>query len=153
MLRETCFGPVQARPLSPALGGEVVGLDLSKTPPDDVIDGIKAAWDRYALLLFRGQKLEPDVQTAFSRRFGPLQEVAQKQYQMQGRPEIFIIGNAEEGGRRIADVSVGRLWHSDQSFIPFPALGSALYGVTCPPKGPTRSSATATRPTRPWPTS
>ena len=54
---------------------------------------------------------------------------------MQGRPEIFIIGNAEEGGRKVADSSVGRLWHSDQSFIPYPALGSALYGVTCPPEG------------------
>ena len=35
----------------------------------------------------------------------------------------------------MADHSVGRLWHSDQSFIPYPALGSALYGVVCPPEG------------------
>ncbi len=135
MVLDTSFGPVQVRPLSPALGAEVVGLDLSQPLADEVINGLKAAWDRYALLLVRGQKLEPDVQIAFSRRFGALQEVAQKQYQMQGRPEIFIIGNAEEGGKRIADVSVGRLWHSDQSFIAFPALGSALYGVACPPEG------------------
>src|SRR5689334_25219765 len=97
------FGPVVVRPLSPALGGEVIGVDLSKPLGQAAIDGLKAAWDRYALLLFRGQHLEPDTQIAFSRHFGPLQEVAQKAYQMASRPEIFIIGNAEEGGRRIAD--------------------------------------------------
>lgn len=129
------FGPVEVRPLSEALGGEVIGVDLAGPLDRAVIDGIKTAWDRCGVLLFRGQSLEPDAQIAFSRRFGPLQEVAQKQYQMSSRPEIFIIGNAEEGGRRVADHSVGRLWHSDQSFIPFPALGSALYGVSCPPEG------------------
>jgi taurine dioxygenase len=134
-LAAATFGPVTVRPLSPALGGEVVGLDLSRPLDRATADGLKAAWDRYALLLIRDQRLEPDAQIAFSRHFGPLQEVAQKAYQMQGRPEIFIIGNAEEGGKRIADSSVGRLWHSDQSFIPFPALGSALYGVVCPPEG------------------
>lgn len=131
----TSFGPVLVRPLSAAVGGEVIGLDLRQPLSQATIDGLKAAWDRHALLVFRGQQLEPDAQIAFSRHFGPLQEVAQKQYQMQGRPEIFIIGNAEEGGRRVADSSVGRLWHSDQSFIPYPALGSALYGVACPPEG------------------
>jgi taurine dioxygenase len=129
------FGPVVVRPLSASVGGEVIGIDLSRPLGQAAIDGLKAAWDRYALLLIRDQQLEPDVQIAFSRHFGPLQEVAQKQYQMQGRPEIFIIGNAEEGGKRVADSSVGRLWHSDQSFIPYPALGSALYGVECPPEG------------------
>lgn len=129
------FGPVAARPLSPALGAEVVDLDLGRELDQAAVDGLKAAWDRHGILLARGQSLAPEAQIAFSRRFGPLQEVAQKQYQMAGRPEIFIIGNAEEGGRRVADHSVGRLWHSDQSFIPFPALGSALYGVDCPPEG------------------
>ena len=129
------FGRITVRPLSPTLGGEVMGIDLAWAQPDDIVDDLKTAWDRLGILLFRGQDLAPDAQIAFSRRFGPLQEVAQKHYQMEGRPEIFIIGNAEEGGRRVADHSVGRLWHSDQSFIPFPALGSALYGVVCPPEG------------------
>ena len=129
------FGPVLVRSLSPALGGEVLGIDLARSQPEDVLNGLKAAWDRLGILLFRDQDLAPDAQIAFSRRFGPLQEVAQKHYQMAGRPEIFIIGNAEEGGRRVADHSVGRLWHSDQSFIPYPALGSALYGAVCPPEG------------------
>ena len=87
------------------------------------------------MLLFRGQVLDPEAHIAFSRRFGALQEVAQKQYQMAGRPEIYVIGNVEENGRPIGDPSVGRLWHSDQSFLPHPAIGSLLYGVECPAEG------------------
>src|SRR5436190_2012548 len=49
------FGPVTVRPLSPAVGGEVVGLDLSRPLSQATYDGLRAAWDRYALLLFRGQ--------------------------------------------------------------------------------------------------
>jgi alpha-ketoglutarate-dependent taurine dioxygenase len=48
------FGPVTVRPLSPAVGGEVVGLDLSRPLDRAAVDGLKAAWDRHALLLFRG---------------------------------------------------------------------------------------------------
>lgn len=129
------FGPVTVRPLSAAVGGEVLGVDASQPLSRAVVDGLKAAYDHHGLLLLRGQNLSPEAQIRFSRYFGELQEVAQKQYQMQDHPLIFIIGNAEEGGKRVADASVGRLWHSDQSFIPFPALGSMLYGVQCPPEG------------------
>jgi taurine dioxygenase len=123
------------RPLCPALGVEVVGLDASAAVGDETVAALRAALDEQAVLLLRGQELDPDAQIAFSRRFGALQEVAQKQYQMAGRPEVYIIGNVEENGRAIGDPSVGRLWHSDQSFLQYPAIGSLLYGVECPKEG------------------
>jgi alpha-ketoglutarate-dependent taurine dioxygenase len=124
------------RPLSPALGVEIVGFDASRPVSDAVIIELRDALDEHGVLLFRGQTLlDPDTHLAFSRRFGALQEVAQKQYQMQGKPEIYVIGNVTENGRAIGDPSVGRLWHSDQSFLPHPAIGSLLYGVECPPEG------------------
>jgi taurine dioxygenase len=124
------------RPLSPAVGAEILDLDLSQPVNDATVDGIRAALDQYGVVLFRGQHLEPDAQLALSRRFGALQEVAQKQYQMPGKPEIYIIGNVtDESGRSVGDPSVGRLWHSDQSFLQHPAFGSLLYGVVCPAEG------------------
>jgi taurine dioxygenase len=126
---------VHLRPLSAALGAEVLGVDASRPVEQSVVTALRAALDEHGVLLFRGQRLDPERHLAFSRRFGALQEVAQKQYQMQGNPEIYVIGNVEEGGRPIGDPSVGRLWHSDQSFLPHPAIGSLLYGVQCPPEG------------------
>ena len=120
------------RPLSPVLGVEAVGVDASTPPGDALVAALRAALDAHGVLLFRNQAIDPDAHIAFSRRFGPLQEVAQKQYQMPGRPFIYIIGNVDENGRAIGDPSVGRLWHSDQSFLPHPAIGSLLYGVAVP---------------------
>ena len=126
---------VDLRPLSPALGTEVIGLDVVRPVSDAVIEALQSALDEYCVLLFRGQRLDPAAHITFSRRFGALQEVAQKQYQLDGQPLIYVIGNVEENGRAIGDPSVGRLWHSDQSFLPHPAVGSLLYGVQCPPEG------------------
>lgn len=123
------------RCLKGCVGAEVQDINLSAEMPEGAFAWLRDALDRQALLLFRGQSLSPDELIAFSRQFGPLQEVAQKHYQMEGKPEIYIIGNAQEGGRRVADKSVGRLWHSDQSFIQYPAMGSLLYGHQCPAEG------------------
>jgi taurine dioxygenase len=123
------------RPLSPVLGVEVVGVDASSPPDDALVAALRDALDAHGVVLFRRQRLAPGAQIAFSRRFGALQEVAQKQYQMQGHPLIYVIGNVTEGGLAIGDPSVGRLWHSDQSFLQHPAFGSLLYGVECPAEG------------------
>lgn len=126
---------IAVRPLSPVLGVELLELDVSRPLAERVIETLRAALDDNGVLLFRRQRLDPQTHIAFSRRFGALQEVAQKQYQLSGQPLIYVIGNVEENGRAIGDPSVGRLWHSDQSFLPHPAIGSLLYGVRCPPEG------------------
>jgi alpha-ketoglutarate-dependent taurine dioxygenase len=113
------------------------------------VAALRAALDEHGvLLLLRGQKLDPDAQIAFSRRFGALQEVAQKQYQMAGKPEIYIIGNVEENGRAIGDPSVGRLWHSDHSFLQYRRSARCSTASSVPKKGRTPSSPTCTRRTR-----
>jgi taurine dioxygenase len=126
---------LEVRPLSTAVGAEVVGIDAGEPVDDATVAALRATLDIYGVLLFRQQTLDPEQHLAFSRRFGRLQEVAQKQYQMPEHPEIYVIGNVVEGGRQVGDPSVGRLWHSDQSFLPYPAIGSLLHGLQCPPKG------------------
>src|SRR5512134_1628182 len=126
---------ITLRPLSRALGVEVVDFDAAAAVSDATIAALRDALDEHGILLFRRQVLDPEAHINFSRRFGALQEVAQKQYQMAGKPEIYVIGNVEENGRPIGDPSTGRLWHSDQSFLPYPAIGSLLYGVDCPEEG------------------
>lgn len=141
---EMTIAPSSTRPLAPvldvvplpaALGAEVAGLDLSQPPSEAVVTALRGALDRFGVLLFRGQHLDPDQHIAFSRALGPLQEVAQKQYQLANNPFIYVIGNVQEGGKQVGDPSVGRLWHSDQSFLPSPAYGSVLFGVQCPAEG------------------
>jgi len=129
------IGPLVFAPLSPVVGAEVRELELTVDLDDGAMDAIRDGLDRFGVLLFRDQHLDPGDQVILTKRFGRLQEVAQKQYQMRDHPFVYVIGNVEENGRAIGDPSVGRLWHSDQSFIRHPAFGSLLYGVTCPEEG------------------
>jgi taurine dioxygenase len=60
------------RPLCRALGVEVVGLDASAVVSKETVAALRTALDEHRVLLLRGQELDPDVQIAFSRRFGAL---------------------------------------------------------------------------------
>src|SRR3546814_4387855 len=57
-------------PLSPVLGAEVVGLDLSRPVHDADFARVRDAFHANGLLVFRDQSLSPEQQIAFSRRFG-----------------------------------------------------------------------------------
>ena len=64
-----------AAPLSPAIGAEIVGLDL-RAPLDDVqFEAVLRAWHHHCVLLFRKQHLETEDQIRFAGRFGELSKV------------------------------------------------------------------------------
>jgi alpha-ketoglutarate-dependent taurine dioxygenase len=50
---------MEIRPLSPQVGAEVIGVDISQPLPDDVFKTIDDAYNHYSVLVFRGQKLTP----------------------------------------------------------------------------------------------
>ncbi len=58
---------MEIRPLSPQVGAEVIGVDISQPLPNDVFKTIDDAYNHYSVLVFRGQKLTPEQQIAFSR--------------------------------------------------------------------------------------
>lgn len=123
----------QLRPLSSALGAEVIGLDLRETLPASVVASLRAAWHEHVILLFRGQALSHEQHIAFSRNFGDLDDHdAIPKFRHPDHPEILLVTNYESGGKRLA---VGRQWHSDLSTTVRPAKGSLLYCSVLPPVG------------------
>lgn len=66
------YGHFRVRPLSPAIGAEVSGLDLSPPPGDEAVAELRRAWLEHHVLFFRGQSLDVDAHKAFARRFGTL---------------------------------------------------------------------------------
>ncbi len=64
---------LEIRPLHPLFAAEVIGLDLSRPLPQEVVDQIRAAFQRYSVLVFRDQDITDDQQVAFSRLFGDLE--------------------------------------------------------------------------------
>jgi taurine dioxygenase len=88
------------------------------------------------VLVFRDQeKLTPEQQIAFSRRFGPLEIHVQHHFHLAGHPEILIVSNVIEDGKPLGLVDAGKYWHSDLSYMALPSLGSLLHSKEWPAEG------------------
>lgn len=121
------------KPLSSALGAEVVGLDMRVPLDAETVQALVDAWHRHIILLFRNQSLTFEEHIAFSRHFGPLDDhAAVPKFRHPDHPEILLVTNFESGGKRLA---VGRQWHSDLSTTTRPAKGSLLHCVELPDVG------------------
>ena len=59
-------------PTRPDFVAEISGIDLAQPLKPADRDAIESAINRYAVVVFRGQKLSDDDLLAFSRRFGEL---------------------------------------------------------------------------------
>lgn len=128
---------IELRPLSNALGTEVVGLDLCQPIGDDTFDEINAAWLANNILLFRGQTLTRPQQIAFGRRFGDLVLSRKGANVHPEHPEVLVFSNVEVGGKQLGQRpdETGEGWHSDQIFTEKPPKGSFFYAEEAPQEG------------------
>ena len=114
-------------------GAEISGVDLSKPLDDNTFAQIANAFFDNEVAFFRDQKLTPEQQVAFTRRFGVLEQHVRKESRLAGYPEILIISNLlDEQGNAIGSQDAGRFWHSDLSYKKEPSMLSALYALEVP---------------------
>ncbi|MFJ4455779.1 TauD/TfdA dioxygenase family protein [Pseudomonas sp. NPDC089392] len=125
----------EIRPFSGATGAEIIGLDLAKPVTAEDFTRIHRAHLDHHVLVFRDQRISPQQQIAFSRRFGQLQIHVLKQFLLTGHPEILIVSNIIENGQNIGLGDAGKFWHSDLSYKELPSLGSMLHAQELPSEG------------------
>jgi len=126
---------LEIRPLHDALGAEVLGLDLSAPLSDEDFGRIHQAHLDHHVLVFRDQRITPDQQVAFSRRFGVLQTHVLRDFALPGCPDVLVVSNIRENGRPIGLGDAGVFWHSDLSYKEKPSLGSLLHAQVLPAEG------------------
>jgi taurine dioxygenase len=119
---------IQVSPLTPTIGAELFGVDLSQPLSERQFDEIHAALMRHLVIFFRDQHLTIDQHKAFGRRFGALD--IHPTSRMEGHPEIIEI-KADENSKYVA----GEVWHSDVTCNPIPPMGSILYLHKIPDNG------------------
>ncbi len=122
--------PITVHPLTPTLGAEVHGVDLTRPLPDDVFDAIKRALWEHQVIFFRDQALTPETHLAFGRRFGSLHVHPLKQGAHPTHIEMLRI-HGDEHSKRVP----GEDWHTDVSCEPEPPMGSILHLHEVPPNG------------------
>ncbi len=119
---------IEVRPVAGALGAEIGGADLSRLD-DDTFAEIKAAWLEHLVIFFRNQRITPEQQIAFARRFGDIHHHPFMKG-MDEYPDILEIIK-EEGDTK----AFGEVWHTDQMFNPRPAKATILYAKETPDAG------------------
>ncbi len=123
------YTAIQVTPVTPRIGAEVSGIDLTETLGNRQVDELHAALAEHQVLFFRDQKLSLEQQKTLGRYFGDL-HIHPNTPGPEGHPEVLPI-HADANSKRIA----GENWHSDVSCDIEPPLGSILYLHTVPPSG------------------
>jgi len=124
------------RPLSDALGAEVIGLDVPRPLDAPSFARVHRAHLDHHVLVFRDQRLTPRQQIDFSRRFGPLDaHPSQGDAHLAEYPEILVVSTKKANGRDVGVRNAGPMWHSDLAYREAPALGSMLYALELPDSG------------------
>ncbi|MBD8621411.1 TauD/TfdA dioxygenase family protein [Pseudomonas sp. CFBP 13727] len=135
VLPETSRQAFEVRPLAGHVGAEIVGLDLRLALSDEDFIRIHRAHLDHHVVVFRDQRITPEQQIDFSRRFGVLQIHVLKQFLLAGHPEILIVSNIVENGQPVGLGDAGKYWHSDLSYKELPSLGSMLHAQELPSEG------------------
>jgi len=120
---------IAIRPVSAAVGAEILGLDLADALPASTIEAIRGALFEHGVVFFRDQKLTPEQHVAFAQRFGAI-NVNRFFKAVDGHPMIAEVRKEPE-----QTGNIGGSWHTDHSYDQAPAMGSILYAREVPETG------------------
>jgi alpha-ketoglutarate-dependent 2,4-dichlorophenoxyacetate dioxygenase len=133
---------LQVKVLGPGFAAEVRGAGLADVAErDDAYAAVRAAFEEYSVLLFRGQPVSDDLQVAYSRRFGPL-EIAKVASLGEGTPFSILTNIDRATGKLVPPdhkealrARANQLWHTDSSYKETPALASVFSARIIAPVG------------------
>ena len=117
---------VDVQPLSPLIGAEIGGLDLSRPLDAAAVAAVRDALNRYHVVFFRDQELTAEQQAGFARQFGTVTEGHPVIPAIEGNREVLAIDSREDRAS---------WWHTDVTFLDTPPFGSILYMLEVPEVG------------------
>jgi len=136
---------ITVQPVTPEFAAEVGDVALGQPLAAEDLAAIRAAFTRYAVLVFPDQTFSDESHLDFARHFGPLETsvfAIRKDHKMRLDASMADVGNLDADNNilplhdRIRLYQLGnRLWHTDSSFKRLPAYCSILHGRSIPPIG------------------
>jgi taurine dioxygenase len=124
------------KPLSPAVGAEIRGVDVAQPLSDAAFEVIRNCWYEHGVLCIPGQVLGETEQIRFAERFGEL-AVTQGEYAIsKSHPAIMYVTNEKEDGKYIGALPDGEMYfHSDMCYVERPSMATMLYAMEIPGTG------------------
>lgn len=118
------------QPISPNIGAQIEGLDLSDIESTSVKDELRQALFDFQVLFFRNQHILPEQQVNIARIFGDPDKVKSLFPRHETQKSIEKVESSPQGYRYGNDQ-----WHADVTFSENPPTGTVLYSHVIPPIG------------------
>jgi len=126
---------MEIKPLSEALGAEILGVDLSHDLSSESWEKIFSVWLTYKVIVFRGQSLSDKNQMNFAKLFGDLQVVRSATHLVGEDQAVMHVANRPVNGKPGILPDGEMNFHNDQSYYEIPCKGTLLYALKIPKKG------------------
>src|SRR5262249_49943240 len=125
-----------ARQLSPALGAEILSVDLRDPISAPLKQKLLDTWHQHLVILLRNQTLDEDAQVRFAETFGsPAKTTSGRAFSVK-HPSVMLISNIREDAKPIGALPDGEMhFHTDQCHQETPAKATMLYAIEVPPAG------------------
>ncbi|CAG7613902.1 TauD/TfdA dioxygenase family protein [Paenibacillus allorhizosphaerae] len=125
-IEERTYTLFSVKPLSPIIGAEISGVDLSQPISPELHAELNRALLEWKVIFFRDQRISSEQQKAFARLWGELET-----------HPFLPQGDTDEIVRFTKGVNPIRFgnWHTDVTWRLNPALGAILRLVEVPPAG------------------
>ena len=150
-MREDSIDAIEVIPTGKALGATVGGIDLAEPASDTLIARLKEIWAEHMVLLLRGQHLKKErlveiVELLGGRMVAGSHNFYVKDGHKPGKSArisniegLTLISNLDQDGKpqKFTEGSGSQelLWHSDNSYMELPPMGSLLNAVRVPVDG------------------
>jgi alpha-ketoglutarate-dependent taurine dioxygenase len=127
---------ITVTPVDATLGAVITDVDLANLTDESWAE-IHAAFLQYGVLVFPGQHLGEEAQSAFARRFGGIEQLSPKQagatIEFTNRKEDGSLVKPDEYGFKIMKGNEG--WHTDSTYMPIASKAAMLSALVIPPAG------------------
>jgi taurine dioxygenase len=120
---------IEIAKLTPHIGAEISGVDLTKPIDQATYTEIRRALVENLVIFFRDQAITVDQHKTFANLFGELFSHPAST-PIAGYPEVIPI-KADENSKKVA----GEVWHTDTSCNAVPPMGSILHMHVVPEVG------------------
>ncbi len=127
-LKHDAYTAFEPRPLTPAIGAELIGIDLGADLSDTAVGEVRRALLQYKVVFFRDQAITRRQHLDFARRFGALEIHPATPASQDDREVLRIEHGPDNRGKENA-------WHSDVTWRAEPSLGSILRAIEIPDVG------------------
>lgn len=136
---------ITVTPLTPHIGAEIGGIDLTKPLDRETGEAILRAWLDHGVIVFRGQTLSEQDQVRVSRLFGELvarpRPKAMRNESRRAEADPYdgytmLVTNIRENGQPIGSLPDGEMqFHADMIYLEAPSRATILYGIEVPETG------------------